>query len=105
MTYLNPAGVQLFAKDFPNYFNTIKNEKTLAANDAHTHFGTSEFSEVYLKPLGINSMLDTPIWVNGNMVGVLCHEHVGPKRNWNSDEENFAYLAGVITAMMIERNK
>jgi len=97
-------GTKLMAKDFPNYFNTIRTERTLAAHDAHTDPGTKEFSEIYLKPLGINSMLDTPIWVDGEMVGVLCHEHVGPKRIWSADEENFAYLAGNITAMMIERN-
>lgn len=26
------------------------------------------------------------------MVGVVCHEHVGPKRLWTKDEETFAYL-------------
>ena len=98
------SGVVLKKSDFPNYFKAIENEKTLAANDAHTHAGTSEFSEVYLTPLRINSLLDTPIWVNGEMVGVLCHEHVGPMRKWNRDEENFAYLAGNVTAIIIESN-
>ena len=85
-------GFALFKKDFPNYFKTISNNLTLAAEDAHTHFGTAEFSEPYLKPNGINSMLDVPIFVEGKMVGVICHEHTGPKRKWTSDEENFAYL-------------
>lgn len=98
-------GTRLYSKDFPKYFDTIKTERTLAAHDAHQDPGTREFSEIYLKPLGINSMLDTPIWVEGEMVGVLCHEHIGPKRIWTSDEENFAYLAGNITAMMIEHNR
>jgi transcriptional regulator with GAF, ATPase, and Fis domain len=85
-------GFVLLQKDFPNYFKTISNNLTLAAEDAHTHPGTAEFSEVYLKPNGINSMLDVPIFVEGKMVGVICHEHTGPQRKWNSDEENFAYL-------------
>ncbi|MFQ3577088.1 MAG: GAF domain-containing protein [Cytophagales bacterium] len=98
------SGLELFAKDFPGYFKTISSEKTLAANDAHTHSGTKEFSEVYLKPLGINSMLDVPIWSNGEMLGVVCLEHVGPHRTWTSDEENFAYLISNIVGMSLEMN-
>ncbi|MGH1338772.1 MAG: GAF domain-containing protein [Aureispira sp.] len=98
-------GAVLNKVDFPNYFETIANNRTLAAEDAHTHFGTAEFSEVYLQPNGINSMLDVPIFVNGKMVGVICHEHTGPKRKWNSDEENFAYLMSNILSNNLERNQ
>ena len=96
-------GVELSANDFPLYFTSIETERTLAADDAHNDMRTMEFSQIYLKPLGINSMLDVPIWVNNQMVGVLCHEHVGPKRTWTVDEENFAYLMGNIVAMAMER--
>ena len=89
---LHSRGVVLLQKDFPNYFKTISNNLTLSAEDAHTHSGTAEFSESYLKPNGINSMLDVPIFINSKMIGVICHEHTGPKRKWTRDEENFAYL-------------
>lgn len=95
-------GVSLKASDFPDYFESIKSERTLAAFDAHRDPRTSEFSESYLRPLGINSMLDVPIWVNGKMVGVVCHEHVGDLRKWNTDEETFAYLIGNIVGMTLE---
>jgi light-regulated signal transduction histidine kinase (bacteriophytochrome) len=65
-------------------------ERIIAADDAHTNEYTYEFSDVYLKPLGISSMLDAPIWLGGNAIGVLCCEHVGEKRKWGIDEENFA---------------
>jgi GAF domain-containing protein len=98
------AGVELFARDFPPYFKALQVERTIAAHDAHTDPRTSCFSEPYLKPLGINSMLDVPIWVNKAMVGVICHEHRGPKRVWNSDEETFAYLMSNFIALALERN-
>lgn len=94
------SGMTLSASDFPAYFRGLMGERTIAADDAHTHPMTREFTEVYLKPLGISSMLDVPIWVNGAMVGVVCHEHVGPKRAWTPEDESFAYLIGSITALV-----
>lgn len=99
------SGTELFAKDFPPYFHALETERTIAAHDAHTDPRTSCFSSVYLQPLKINSMLDVPIWVQGKMVGVVCHEHVGPKRTWDSDEETFAYLMSSFVALALERTR
>ncbi|MBK7583571.1 MAG: GAF domain-containing protein [Myxococcales bacterium] len=97
------SGVELFAKDFTPYFKALATERTIAAHDAHKDPRTSCFSSVYLAPLSISSMLDVPIWVNGRMVGVVCHEHVGQQRTWNSDEETFAYLMSSFVALALER--
>lgn len=97
-------GVKLYQKDFPSYFEAVRTEKTIAAQDAHTHKATREFSEVYLKPLGIESMLDVPIWKDGKMIGVVCHEHTNYQRTWTKDEENFAYLIGHLIGMILEYN-
>jgi GAF domain-containing protein len=98
------SGVELFAKDFAPYFVALETERTIAANDAHKDPRTSCFSESYLKPLGITSMLDVPIWVAKKMVGVVCHEHVGKARTWNRDEETFAYLMANFVALALERS-
>ena len=98
-------GVELFAKDFGPYFAALQSERTIAANDAHTDPRTSCFSESYLRPLGIGAMLDVPIWANGRMVGVVCHEHVGGHRSWNADEEVFAASMGALVALALERQK
>ncbi|MCS6972337.1 MAG: GAF domain-containing protein, partial [Leptospiraceae bacterium] len=83
-------GVVLKAKDFPAYFQYLKEERFLPADDAVTHPNTYEFAEVYLKPLGITSMLDAPFRCSGEMHGVVCNEHVGPMRHWTLEEQNFA---------------
>jgi hypothetical protein len=97
------AGTELHRRDFDAYFAALETERTIAASDAHRDPRTSCFSASYLKPLGIESMLDVPIWVQGKMAGVICHEHVGPARKWNSDEESFAYLMSTIVALSMER--
>ncbi len=95
-------GLELFASDFPAYFAAIATERTIAAHDAVRDPRTSCFAESYLVPLSIESMLDVPIWVRGEMRGVVCHEHIGAPRVWNADEETFAYLTSSIVALALE---
>lgn len=97
------AGVELLARDYAAYFRALRGERTIAAHDARLDPRTSCFAESYLVPLGITSLLDVPIWVGKNMVGVVCHEHVGPARSWTRDEETFAYLMSNFVALALER--
>ncbi len=83
------SGLTLFQKDFPCYFAYLREERVLAAHDAHTNAATAEFSSVYLTPLGINSMLDAPIRFEGKLWGVVCIEHIGPLRTWSTEEQTF----------------
>lgn len=104
-TGAHSSGTELSANDFAPYFRALKTGRTIAAHDANTDPRTSCFSEVYLKPLGITSLLDVPIWVKERMTGVVCHEHVGPKRTWDADEETFAYLMSNFVALALERRR
>jgi PAS domain S-box-containing protein len=83
-------GMELTASCYPAYFRALETERTIAAHDARTDPRTREFTDDYLTPLGITSMLDAPIRVSGQMIGVVCHEHVGPVRQWTEDEQSFA---------------
>jgi two-component system, NtrC family, sensor kinase len=78
------------ASDYPNYFSALKTERAILANDAHHDHATAEFSQGYLGPLGINSMLDVPIRHKGEMIGIICCEHIGQMRQWTKDEARFA---------------
>lgn len=87
--FSHSSGIELFAKDFPNYFSYLTEERTLAANDARSNPATSEFTEVYLKPLNIISMLDAPIRIKGKMVGLVCNESVGKEKIWSFEDQVF----------------
>jgi two-component system cell cycle sensor histidine kinase/response regulator CckA len=83
-------GAMLRQQDFPQYFQALHSHRTLAAANAPTSSLTSELFEQYLEPLGITSMLDAPIYVQGHVVGVVCHEHTGTPRHWSEADANFA---------------
>ncbi|MEG5171724.1 adenylate/guanylate cyclase domain-containing protein [Microcoleus sp. B3-D7] len=99
-------GLKLTAADYPVYFQTLREERAIAAFDAQNDFRTKEFSEFYLIPLGITSMLDTPIQIGGETAGVLCLEHVGMPRFWTIEEQSFAVsLADSVTFAMEARER
>lgn len=96
------SGIELHAVDFPAYFGALKSERIIAAHDANTDPRTCEFSASYLTTLGITSMLDAPIRVGGQMVGVICHEHIDTARQWALEEENFAASLADFVALAME---
>jgi signal transduction histidine kinase len=96
------SGMELSAADYPAYFRALAEERAIAADEAVTDSHTCEFATSYLQPLGITSMLDAPIRGGGKMVGVVCHEHTGPRRNWNPDEQSFAASMADLVALSLE---
>lgn len=97
------SGLILDARDYAPYFAALVTERTIVANDAHTDPRTSCFSKNYFTPLGIQSLLDVPIWAEGRMLGVVCCEHVGPARTWAVEDEEFCALVALIVALAHER--
>jgi PAS domain S-box-containing protein len=83
--------IELFRKDFTTYFDHLLIDPIIVANNAETHSATSCFTESYLKPLGIKSMLDVPIIFRGNVIGVICIESLSLK-NWSDCEVDFAQM-------------
>lgn len=84
------SGVILQAERYPNYFEAIRVARVIDAHDVLADPRTSEFSEDYLIPLGITSLLDAPVRMAGRVIGIVCHEHVGAARHWHEDEIVFA---------------
>ena len=98
-------GMELAVVDYPAYFQALQEERILAAHDAHIDPRTKEFSQFYLSPLGINSVLDAPIWLGGEIVGVVCHEHVGTAREWTLEEQNFAGSIADLVALAMKAHE
>ena len=95
-------GVTLHAKDFPTYFRALEERRDIPAEEAKTHPLTHELENAYLAPLGIISMLDAPIFRDGQVIGVVCHEHVGPLRRWTIEERDFAGSVADMVALKFE---
>jgi signal transduction histidine kinase len=83
-------GAILHERDFPNYFRCLQIHRVVPIVDIDGDPVTQEFREPYFRPLGITSMLDAPIYEAGQLAGVVCHEQIGPLRNWTAQDCEFA---------------
>ncbi|MEA5600265.1 ATP-binding protein [Nostoc sp. UHCC 0252] len=98
-------GNLLSQENYPVYFQALEEERTIAVDDARNDIRTQELSESYLSVLGITSVLDAPIWLEGRLVGVVCHEHIGDVRQWTLEEETFAGSIADFVALAIEASE
>lgn len=94
-------GALIHVADFPNYFESLNNRKIVPAECAQTDPKTSELVESYLVPLGITSILDAPIFLGGEVIGVLCNEHTGPPREWTTEDRDLTASIADLLAMKI----
>ena len=95
-------GALLQAADFPSYFRALHERTSVPADDARADPNTAELRRAYLEPLGILSMLDAPIFRNGQVIGVVCHEETGEQREWTTEERDFASAMADGVALRIE---
>jgi PAS domain S-box-containing protein len=95
------SGHELVSAQYPSYFRALSESDVVSADDARGDPRTAEFADTYLIPLGITSMMDVPVSLNGGLVGVLCHEHVGPARKWTPDEQAFALAMASLVALTV----
>ena len=101
------AGARLDAATFPRYVAALEQNRALDIPDARSDPRTRELAAGYLVPLGITSMLEATIRMDtGELAGVVCHEHVGPVREWLLDEKSFAAsIADMVTAVLSDERR
>ena len=96
------GGVELAAADYPAYFRALAEERAIVAHDARVDPRTSEFTEGYLDVHGITSLLDAPLRSGGKLVGIICHEHVGPPRVWSEEEQRLVGSLADLASLALE---
>lgn len=96
------SGAILRVADFPTYFSSLSQRKAVPAEVAEREPWTAELAAAYMQPLGIGSILDAGIFVNGTLVGVVCHEHVGQPREWSTEARDFAGSVADLVALRIQ---
>jgi PAS domain S-box-containing protein len=98
-------GFVLRKNDYPKYFEAIENETQIIANDVYKSKEVVEFHEEYFQKNNIISMLDSPIYSNGVLIGILCLESTTKIKEWDIEDINFSKSICDFIAISIETQK
>ena len=97
------GGERVMASHCPAYFEALRRESCIVADDAWRHSATAEFAGGYLARHEITAVLDTPIHIRGEFQGVLSLEQVGTREPWNATHRLFAHaVANLVTLALVE---
>ncbi len=88
----------------PVYVKAVKELRFVATGDARTHTDTAELHD-YLEEWHVTSLLDAAIYRNGEIFGIVCHEQVGPPREWKREERQFAATVADLVSHFLEVNE
>lgn len=89
-------------KKFPVYFEAILEGNQIVASDVYNNKITNELCFEYFPKSNIKSLLDTPIFINNEIVGILCFEATETKREWDNEDINFSRSIGDLIAIALE---
>lgn len=96
------SGATLCVQHYPAYFQAVEQGRVLAAERASGDPRTRELDEPYLSRLGIASMMDAPIRVDGQIVGIICHEYVGAAHAFTPEEQSFAASVADMASLALQ---
>lgn len=88
--------------DFPIYFKALRENKIITAEDIYTHPLTKELGESYAEPQNICSLLDIPLRISGELVGVICFEKTATKKVFSVNEQSFCLSISFVLASTLE---
>ncbi|MFC6887998.1 PAS domain S-box protein [Halorubrum trueperi] len=83
------GGMRLRTGEHPTYVEALETNRAIAVDDAADDPRTAELADEYLDAKGIGALLDGTLRSEGDVVGMICHEHVGGPREWTDDEIEF----------------
>lgn len=93
----------LYKKKYPLYFKAISENEILLAPNIYNNPNTTELSADYSLPNEIISLMDIPLRIAGELIGVMCFEKKGTKeRSFTAGEQVFAMSTAAVLASTLE---
>jgi signal transduction histidine kinase len=105
---LHSRGFELSGDACRSFIRAVEAADVVAAANVSRDPRTSVFAAVYFEPIGVVSAIALPIREKGEIVGVLCCEHVGEYRTWSHETQTFAVaVANLLSSLFaqVERQR
>lgn len=91
--------------DMPNYFKLFETEKIILSSRSQESEITKELMESYLIPNQIYAMMDVPLRIEGEIIGVICFEQIRKHRDWTLQDQKFGLIAAQMVSLSVETHK
>lgn len=98
----NPPGYDEAFDSDNEYGRSLDEVRVIDAADVRLDPGLLAALGGYFERHGVTSLLDAPVRSEGALIGVVCHEHVGPPRAWSAADQAFAASIGDYVAIVAE---
>ncbi|HJR99946.1 MAG TPA: PAS domain S-box protein [Flavobacterium sp.] len=99
------SGLELTKAQHPNYFEAIENKSPIVASNVKNNPITRELYPSYLQMSNICSMIDTPVSINGELIGIVCIESTDVIKYWDNEDINFCRSIADSIAIAFESQK
>lgn len=86
----------------PTYFQALAASRTITVTNTRTDPRVQEFWATWLAPNHIVSLIDAPIRVGGEIVGMVFHEQVYTPRQWELIDQTFVGSIADFVALALE---
>ena len=96
------AGLERNLADYPIYFKSLISARIIAVTDTRTDLRIQELWDELLEPKNIVSLINTSIWVGGEVVGTVLYEQVDIPRTWEMSEQNFVSSIAEFVTLTLE---
>jgi PAS domain S-box-containing protein len=92
-------GLILTREHYPTYISNIQEKTQLVASDIFLNQATKELCDDYAAKYKTCSLLNTPVIINRNFMGLICLETTNNIKLWDHEDINFARsVSDIITA-------
>jgi two-component sensor histidine kinase len=85
----------------PNYFRLFETEKIILSSRQQSEV-TRELMDSYLIPNNIHAMMDIPLRIEGEIIGVICFEQTKQSRDWTLQDQKFGLIAAQMVSLSVE---
>ncbi|MCC5643685.1 GAF domain-containing protein [Nostoc sp. CHAB 5824] len=96
------AGLERNLADYPIYFKSLTSARIIAVTDTRTDLRIQELWDEQLEPKNIVSLINTSIWVGGEVVGTVLYEQIDIPRTWELSEQNFVSSIAEFVTLTLE---
>jgi signal transduction histidine kinase len=96
------AGLERDRADYPIYFKSLTSARIIAVTDTRTDLRIQELWDELLETKNIVSLINTSIWVGGEVVGTVLYEQIDIPRIWELSEQNFVSSIAEFVALTLE---